>query len=88
MTTNDVEGDRVLRWCWLNFHYLGVLLVWVVVGQGPTALAVGAGWGCWDIFSLIYNRLKYYLIGPLSPKQLTNQPINDVPLSIYKRKSF
>ena len=27
--------------------------IWMTVGQGPTALAVGAG-GCLDIFSLIY----------------------------------
>ena len=28
--------------------------VWMIVGQGPTALAVGAGGGCLDIFSLVY----------------------------------
>ena len=58
------------------------------VGQGPTALAVGAGGGCLDIFTLIYPfsplspslwetaryRLKYCLKGPLNPKQPTNQP--------------
>ena len=38
------------------------------------------GWGCLDIFSLIYlfssrYRLKYYLEGPLSPKQPTNFPL-------------
>ena len=57
------------------------------VGQGPTALAVGAGGGCLDIFTLIYPfsflspslwetaryRLKYCLKGPLNPKQPTNQ---------------
>ena len=38
---------------------LGKLLVpvhptiWITVGQGPTALAVGAGGGCLDIFTLI-----------------------------------
>ena len=32
----------------------GVLLVWMIVGQRPIALAVGAGGGCLDIFSLIY----------------------------------
>ena len=31
------------------------------VGQGPTALAVGAGGGCLDIFTLLY------LFSPLSP---------------------
>ena len=39
---------------------LGKLLVpghpttWISVGQGPTALAVGADWCCLDIFTLIY----------------------------------
>ena len=56
-------------------------------GQGLTALAVGAGGGCLDIFSLVCHfsllspslwetaryRLKYCLKGPLSPKQPTNQ---------------
>ena len=38
-----------------------VLLIWIIVGQGPTALVVGAGGGCLDIFSLMYP------ISPLSP---------------------
>ena len=56
------------------------------VGQGPIALAVGAGGGGLDIFTLIYPfsslspslwetaryRLKYCLKGPLNPKP-TNQ---------------
>ena len=32
----------------------GRLTIWITVGQGPTALAVGAGGGCLDIFTLIY----------------------------------
>ena len=65
----------------------GCPTIWITVGQGPTALAVGAGGGCLDIFSLIYPffplspslwetvryRLKYCLKGPLNPKQPTNQ---------------
>ena len=35
--------------------------IWMIVGQGPTVLAVGAGGGCLDIFILIY------LYSPLSP---------------------
>ena len=31
----------------------GVLLIWIIVGQGPIALAVGAGGAGLDIFSLI-----------------------------------
>ena len=46
-------GGRVVRRCWVNFQCRGVLLIWIIVGQGPVALAVGAGGGCLDIFSLI-----------------------------------
>ena len=62
--------------------------IWITVGQGPAALAVGAGGGGLVIFTLICPcsplspslwvtaryRLKYCLKGPLSPKP-TNQPI-------------
>ena len=57
----------------------------ITLGQGPTALAVGAGGGCLDIFTLICPfsplspslwetaryRLKYCLKGPLNPNQPT-----------------
>ena len=39
----------------------GVLLIWVRVGQRPTALAVGAGRGCLDIFSLVYHFSSFSL---------------------------
>ena len=65
----------------------GVLLIWIIVGQGPIVLAIGAGGGCLDIFSLNYHlsflspslwemaryRLKYCLKGPLNPEQPTDQ---------------
>ena len=35
--------------------------IWLIVGQGPIALAVGAGGGCLDIFILLH------LFSPLSP---------------------
>ena len=35
--------------------------IWITVGQGPTALAVGAGGGCLDTFTLICS------FSPLSP---------------------
>ena len=43
-------GGRVVRRCWANFQCRGVLLIWLIVGQGPNALAVSAGGGCFDIF--------------------------------------
>ena len=33
--------------------------IWIIVGQGPTALVVGAGGGCLDIFTLIYPFLSF-----------------------------
>ena len=69
------EGDRDLTkliigilWGWSGgAMMLGKLpvpgrpTIWMIVGQGPTALAVGAGGGCLDIFTLLY------LFSPLSP---------------------
>ena len=63
--------------------------IWMIVGQGPIALAVGAGGGCLDIFTLLYPlsplppllwetaryRLKYCLKGLLNPN---NQPSKDL----------
>ena len=60
--------------------------IWITVGQGPAAHAVGAGGSCLDIFTVIYPfsslspslwksgryRLKYCLKKPLNPKQPTN----------------
>ena len=34
--------------------------IWITVGQGPTALVVGAGGGCLDIFTLIYPFLSCF----------------------------
>ena len=43
----------------------GVLLIWISVGQGRITLAVGAGWGCLDIFfshlSLLFS--LYFSLG-------------------------
>ena len=36
--------------CWVNFQCRGVLLIWIRVGHGPIALAVGAGGVVWAFF--------------------------------------
>ena len=80
-------GGRVVRWCWVSFQCRGVLLIWSRVGQGPTALAVGAGGGRLDIFFLLLSFLFFFFLslgdGPkkteilsqraVKPK-ITNQP--------------
>ena len=72
---------------------------WFTVGQGPTALVVGAGGGCLDIFTLIYPfsplspslwetaryRLKYCLKGPLNPKLPTYLRFFSVAITVQKR---
>ena len=66
---------------------LGCPTIWMIVGQGPVALAVGTSGGCLDIFTLLYSfsplspsiwetaryRLKYCLKGPLNQKQTHKQ---------------
>ena len=44
------RGAPVVRWCWVNFQSRGVLLIWIRVGQGPIALAVGVGRGLFERF--------------------------------------
>ena len=70
--------------------------IMITVGQGPTALAVGAGRVCLDIITPIYPfyplspslwetvryRLKYCLKGPLNPKQPTNFPYHPIIVRI------
>ena len=34
--------------------------IWIIVGQGPVALAVGADGGCLDIFTLVYPFLSCF----------------------------
>ena len=68
----------------------------MIVGQGPIALAVGAGGGCLDIFTLLYPfsplsppfwetaryRLKYCLKGPLNPPAPTASATGPCPTII------
>ena len=89
-------GGGVVRWCWVNFQCRGVLLIWIIVGQGPIALA-GASGVCLNNFSLVYllfffslpfwetgrYRLKYCQKGPLHPKQPTNQIQSSLVYSCY-----
>ena len=63
-----------------NLPVPGRPTIWIIVGQGPIGLAVGAEGGCLDIFTLLCPsfplspslremaryRLKYYLKGPLN----------------------
>ena len=56
--------------------------IWMILGQGPIAVAVCADGNCLDIFTLLYlfsplspslwetarYRLEYCLKGPLNPK--------------------
>ena len=75
----------MVRWCWVN-AVPGRSTILITIRQGLTALAVGAGEGCLDIFILFYPfsplspslletvryGLKYCLKGPLSQKQPTS----------------
>ena len=49
----------MVRWCLENIQSR----IWIIVGQGSIALAVGAGGGCLDIFFLVclFSFLSYSL---------------------------
>ena len=72
--TKAEGSDRV------DFQGRGVLLIWILVGQGLTALAAGADGVIWAFCFLCLlsmsleggqYRLKYCLKGPSNPKQPT-----------------
>ena len=44
--------------------------IWMLVGQGPIVLSVGAGGVCLDIFTLLYP------FSPLSPDICLKEPLN------------
>ena len=58
-------GGRVERRSWVNFKCRGVLLLWMIVGQGPITLAIGAGGGfVWTFFlSSIFSLFFLPLFG-------------------------
>ena len=78
ITINSKEGWSGAAMVLGKLPVPGRPTIWITVGQGPTALAVGAGGGCLDIFTLIYPfsslspffwetaryGLKYCLKGP------------------------
>ena len=93
------RGGRVVQWCWVKLPVPGRPTICITVGQGPPALAVGAGWGCLDSFTLICHfsfsplspslwetaqyRLKYCLKGLLNPKQPTNQHMKKYVVTLH-----
>ena len=62
--SHQSRGGRVVRWSWVNFQCRGENFI--TIGQGPTALAVGAVVGDLDSFTLVC---------PFSPLSLGDGPI-------------
>ena len=79
-----------------NLPVPGLPTIWMIVEQGPTALAVDAVGGCLDIFSLIYPfspappslwetaryRQKYCLKWAVKPKT-TNQQTDMLSYNVF-----
>ena len=56
-------GVRVGQWFLINVSAPGVLLIWIIVGQGSTLLTVGASGPCLDIFSPLSNPFSLFALG-------------------------
>ena len=66
-SADGTDCKRPPKWGWSGgAMVLGKLpvpgrpTIWITVGQGPTALVVGAGGGCLDIFTLVYPCLSSF----------------------------
>ena len=53
-------GGWVVRWCWVNFECRGVLLIWLIVGEGLAVIADGVVLTFFlsSIFSLLFLPLS------------------------------
>ena len=65
-------GEKLAFRCRILVNNMGwsggaMVPIWIMVGQGPTALAVGAGGVCLNICSLIYHFSLFFL--PLPGRQ-------------------
>ena len=81
----NAGGCQVVRRSWVNFQCRGVLLILIIVGQGPIALAVAAGGGCLDNFSLVclfsflslsLSERARYILKILSQRAVKPKPAN------------
>ena len=55
LRVDDIDNDSIINTYNTKVTDTAGESVWNIVGQGHIALAVGAGGGCLDIFSLIYH---------------------------------
>ena len=89
------RGGWVARWCRVNPECPSVQPDSEMVGQGPTALAVGADGGCFDIFSAHLTFLSCFTlslrVGPIEteyclkgPLNLKKNPTNQQTLSSFR----
>ena len=62
MTMKLVSGFGVVMMVQGNFECQGFLLIWIIIQEGPTMLAVGVAGGCLDILSLTRNYLLSTLV--------------------------
>ena len=74
----------MVQWCWVNPQCRSVLLIWIRIGPGPTALAVGAGWGCLDI---VFSRVFFFSFslslgdGPIQTEILSQRAVKPKTIS-------
>ena len=57
ITQNSKGGSRCRAMVLGNFKFRGVQLIWIIVGQGPTVLTVGAG----GLFGHLFSPISFSL---------------------------
>ena len=81
----EIEGNHSLiastRSYFKKYQCRGVLLIWIKVGQGPTALAVGAGGIVWTFFlsSIFFFLSPSVGDGPIKTDILSQRAVKPQP---------
>ena len=68
----------MVRRCFVNFQCRGVLLIWIIVGQGPIKLAIGAVGDVWTFF--LWSIFSFFLSpslgdGPIKTEILSQRAV-------------
>ena len=75
------DGAIALR----GFQCRGILLIWIIVGQGLSVLAVRTDGGCLDILSLFYHfSFSFFLPDPIYTEILSQKAV-DKPKTTKQR---
>ena len=73
----------MVRWSWVSFQCRSVPLIWIIVEQGPIALAVGAGRVVWSFVSRLSLLFSFSISGSRNCQKSVYTPALALPKHVW-----